>query len=334
LVAFAATFILSCAAISRFLPFPEVPVVRTKLSHFAAHRDDYDTLFLGSSHFYFQVIPSVFDSVTAGAGHPTRSFNAGIAGLRPPEDGYLLDRFLALSPRNLRHVFIELAILRTRLDNVDSRRAAYWHDWRRMRMIWRATMTESRKKNLSDGPGALRGRLGDLLVHLLLFLRRETNVGRGEIVTARFAASRSAQSPKRDLGTALDGFIPTNLPQVMQGEMVSRYERELAERRREPARKHFGDSISQEALYRMINAVEKAGAIPVLVVPPTTDRKNFRPVDNESRLIILDFCDLEKFPELYEPGHRLDLSHLNTAGAEIFSRLLGERFLEETARPR
>jgi hypothetical protein len=334
LLAFAATFILSCAAIGRFLPFPDVPVVRTKVAHFAAHHDDYDTLFLGSSHFYYQVIPSVFDTLTAGSGHPTRSFNAGIAGLRPPEDGYLLDRFLALSRGNLRHVFFELAILRTRLDNADSRRAVYWHDWRRMRMIWRATMSELGKKNLSDGIGPVRERLCNLLVHLLLFLRHETNVGRGEIVTARFTALRPAQSANADLGAALDGWIPTNLPEVMQGEMLSRYEREVAERRRQPARKYFGDSISQEALYRMVDAIEKVGAIPVLVVPPTTDTKNFRPIGGGSRFIILDFCDLETFPELYEPGHRLDLTHLNTAGARIFSRLLGKRFLEETARPR
>jgi hypothetical protein len=333
-VAFAGTFILTSAGIGWLLPFPDVPVVQTKLAHFAAHREQYDTLFLGSSHFYFQIIPSVFDAVTAGSAQPTHSFNAGIAGLRPPEDGYLLERILELSAGNLRHVFVELAVLRPRVDNAETRRATYWHDWRRMRMIWRATMTELGKKNLSEGVGPLRERLSDLLVHLLLFLRHETNVGRGEIVTARFTASRPAQTANADLGAALDGWIPTNLPEIMQGEMLSRYERELAERRRQPARKYFGDSISQEALYRMVNAVEKVGAIPVLVVPPTTDTKNFRPIGGESRFIVLDFCDLEKFPELYEPGHRLDLTHLNTAGAHIFSRLLGQRFLEEMARTR
>jgi hypothetical protein len=95
---FSATFIISCLAIGRSLPFPDVPVVRSKLAHFAAHRDEYDTLFLGSSHFYYQIIPSLFDGVAAENGYPTRSFNAGIAGMRPPEDGYLLERFSLFPP--------------------------------------------------------------------------------------------------------------------------------------------------------------------------------------------------------------------------------------------
>jgi hypothetical protein len=100
LLTFGATFILSCAAIGRFLPFPDVPVVRTKFAHFAAHRDDYDTLFLGSSHFYYQVIPSVFDTLTAGSEHPTRSFNAGFAGLRPRVPALALCTTMLTPPAN------------------------------------------------------------------------------------------------------------------------------------------------------------------------------------------------------------------------------------------
>jgi len=331
---FSATFIISCIAIGRSLPFPDVPVVRSKLAHFAAHRDEYDTLFLGSSHFYYQIIPSLFDGVAAENGYPTRSFNAGIAGMRPPEDGYLLERFLSLSPRNLRHVFIELAILRTRVENAGSRRAVYWHDWRRMQMIWRSATAQLRKKSFKDGVEPTGEWLSEVLTHLLLFLQRATNLGRGEIITARLGGSRFVQNPAADLGAALDGWIPSNRPETMQSEMLSRYQRDLAERERRPARKYEGDRVSQQALSQVIADIEKAGAVPVLVVPPTTDSKNFRPAPVGSRAIVLDFCDLERFPELFEPSHRLDLTHVNTAGAQVFTRLLARRFVEESAQRR
>jgi hypothetical protein len=325
------SFALVCVALGCLLPFPDVPVVRTKFAHLATHPGEYDTLFLGSSHVYYQIIPSVFDEWTARDGRPTHAFNAGIAGLRPPEDGYVLDRILELQGKKLRYVFIELAILRTRLAYERTRRAVYWHDWPRMSLIWRATIAQLRGKSGRVSVNDLRGPLGDLLAHLLLFVRRETNVGRGEIFASRWNGPVSDETPKSAMGANLDGWLPTNLPQIMKGEQLARYEEELAERRRQPARKHFGDAISQEAAERMISAVEKVGAVPVLIIPPTTDRKNFLPRRGRFDPIVLDFCSVEKFPELYEPGRRLDESHLNTAGAQLFTRLLAQEFLKETS---
>ena len=70
---------------SSAFPFPEIPNVHAKFTRFSTHPNDYDTLFVGSSRINYQVIPASFDEFARAAGLPTKSYNAGIAGMRAPE---------------------------------------------------------------------------------------------------------------------------------------------------------------------------------------------------------------------------------------------------------
>ena len=56
-----AALALSCALLGRSLPFPQVLIVRDKIEHLARHGDDYDVIFIGSSHIQSQVLPSVLN---------------------------------------------------------------------------------------------------------------------------------------------------------------------------------------------------------------------------------------------------------------------------------
>ena len=87
-------FLVTCIVLRAVLPFPEIDGgVSQKFRFFAAHKDEFDTLFIGSSRIYFQISPAVFDRVTRESGMPTHSFNFGIGGMYLPETGYLLNRF-------------------------------------------------------------------------------------------------------------------------------------------------------------------------------------------------------------------------------------------------
>ena len=132
-------FLLTCMGLHAVLPFPEITAVSQKLRFFAAHKDEFDTLFIGSSRFYFQISPAIFDGVLRESGSPTRSFNFGIGGMNLPESAYLLEQVLNTKPRKLRWVFIELGELQTNWPpEVElSRRALYWHDWRRTSLVLR-----------------------------------------------------------------------------------------------------------------------------------------------------------------------------------------------------
>src|ERR1051326_176735 len=103
-----ASFCVSAFALHSLLPLPEVAGVSSKLRFLAAHRGEYDTIFLGSSRVYHGVSPAAFDAAMAPAGGRAHSYNLGIDGMLPPETFYVIDQLLAAKPRGLRRIFIEL----------------------------------------------------------------------------------------------------------------------------------------------------------------------------------------------------------------------------------
>ncbi len=94
-------------AIGRRLPFPNVPDLAARLHYYEKHRDQYDTLFIGSSRFRHQVMPEAFDAEANAEGVATRSINIGYAGMWLPESYYFLRQFLALKSTHLKWVVIE-----------------------------------------------------------------------------------------------------------------------------------------------------------------------------------------------------------------------------------
>ena len=338
LAVFAAVFGTVCHFIHEALPFPDVPIVRQKLERFTARPDDFDTIFVGSSRIHYQVIPPVFDELAAEAGLPASSYNAGVAGMRPAEDGYFLDLLLERPPENLRWVFIELAGLRLPIgeEKRETVRALYWHDWPRLSLLFQRAMVlkpvkSGKRRKLRQTIDELSEPMGHFLDHLALFVRNQTNFGRGTILTTRLLTGTPARRAQADAPPdPRAGWIPTGRPEVMEGAALADYERALADRRAEPPRKDLGDPASQKALERMIARIEKLGATAVLVVPPTTGKKNFYPLpERERKTIVLDFSDIARFPDLYENANRLDTDHVNTAGADVFTRVLVRRWVEE-----
>ncbi|MDB6148969.1 MAG: hypothetical protein JWQ44_417 [Chthoniobacter sp.] len=339
LLLFAIAFCIVCALIGKALPFPEIPIVSQKLLQMEERHDDYDTLFIGSSRIHYQVIPTLFDRLAAEQGFPTRSFNAGVAGMRPPEDGYFLDRILQKPPKNLRWVFIELASIRLNVgeEKKQTMRAQYWHDWPRLTMLWRRATTlkpvSKKKDTWKRAAKELAESMGEFLDHLELFVRHQTNFGRGTILTSRLLSKARPAKPRRlvgALGENFAGWIPTGRPEEMIPENRATYDQELAERRAQPAVRDLADPVSQQALETMIAKVERLGATAILVVPPTTNKRNFFPrPEREQRSIVLDFGELDRHPELFTHENRLDSDHVNTAGAHVFTRILVQRWVEE-----
>lgn len=336
-LAFILAFVVACVVIRSLFPFPEVPIVRAKLLHFREHANDYDTLFVGSSRIQYQVIPSSFDELTAAGGMPTKSFNAGVAGMRPPEDSYFFDHLLAAGPQRLRWVFIELGNIRPDIaeDRRGTMRAQYWHDWPRLWLLWqRVTHLKptTKSRSLERIWRELREPLAEFPQHVELFVREMSNLGRGDFLTRQLVREPGdwrSEIPEY-LGSDLAGWTETGRGEKMPPAILAKFEKERAERLTQPAVRDLGDPVSQEALEAMVEKVERLGATPVLIVAPITGKKNFFPTpERAQRTIVLDFSDPKRFPELYETGNRLDTDHLNTAGSRVFTRLIAERWLEE-----
>ena len=225
MLAFAAAFALGCAAIGWRLPFPDVQIARARIEHLAAQHDDYDTLLLGSSRIAYQIIPSLFDAEMAAHAAPTRTFNAAVAGVSPPEDAYLLETILRHPPKDLRWVVLELAVMRTSVDRTRGTvRSVYWHDWERTRLVMHrlfASRWDAKKRSWKQ----LRVRLVEewpvLIEHAQLCAQRATNLGRGSLFTDRLLRPDA----RRDAGgVGAAGWQPTTRPETMSGRELEDYE--------------------------------------------------------------------------------------------------------------
>lgn|GEM_PF-339116 len=337
---FLAMLTLSCVVLNRRLPYPDIPTAGEKIRYLALHGRQYDTLFTGSSRVNFQILPSIFDQTLAARHKPSKSFNAGILGMRPPEQGFYLEQVLRQPHDGLRWVFIELTSLeaRTPKSRTGSARFAYWHDGRRMGLLWTWCQGEwaaLRAASTTEHPASMAERWEPLSVwlgHVPPFLRRSANLGRASYLAEQWVLSASERAKQRNkwraLGKDRDGWMPSGSPEVMNDQDRAAYQESYEARLAQPAR-HFHDPGSDAATRAMLEAVVHSGATPIFFVPPmTTEKIYYPPADLAGNMIIWDFSDPRRYPELFEAKYHLDPIHLNTAGSELFTRILAQQFAE------
>ena len=251
------------------------------------------------------------------AGLPTRTFNFGINGMVPPEDGYVLERLLVARPRHLKWVFIELEELETRRipETEGTRRSLYWHDLKRTSLVIRAIL---------DGGGFWEAR--DLLLfHGALFVKNFTNLGRKIDFSEWMSRLWKEEALSKKLGRDHDGYVP--LSREMPAAEALVYETELKNAVAESGSK-FVSASAEHAYRQAAQEVRRAGAIPIFLITPLTMqiKLGFRP---ESGIAgnVMSFNDARAHPQLYRTEMRLDGSHLNSVAAEEFTRLVAENFL-------
>lgn len=331
---FGAAFVASALVIGPRLPFPDVPEAGDKHAYFARHGSRFDAVFLGSSRVEMQIAPSVFHQRTAELGQPLTAFNAGVSAMRPPEDAYFFDHLARCPHERLRWVFIELQPVRLEPDTMrrEGGRLAYWHDWERSVVLWHCFAAEwqrvktwaAQKKQRGKSRGERLAKfgepLGHYLEHLRLSLQRAVHLGDAVPPLAR-AALRAAVPPS----TAEDGWV--KMPDVIAGASLADYERSYAERLETPQVPKPGNPAGALALRLLLEKVTRLGAVPVLLIPPTTAPSRFEPPpDIRASCLVLDFSNPREYPELFTIENRLDGEHLSATGAHIFTRLVAERF--------
>ena len=274
-------FVLTCLFIEHLLP-EELPwLVREKVTYLAAHGNEYDALFLGSSRVAVQIIPALFDRTAAEQGLAIKSFNAGISGMYPPQDAYVLDRILEAKPARLRWVFVELQPLAIELPPTPTAILWSWCIGTTGRDSASSAGDWPRPRSAAIGGTGCRTRvpiccLPELGGHALLFARRFANAGRGSLLFQRWVSHEQAPP----LNWALPGResrwleVPENAP-AMDEKARASVEEELAKRRRIPPVKDDQDTATQKALDVMVMKIQRAGATPILLVPPNAGRASY-----------------------------------------------------------
>ena len=341
-------FVATCLLLHALLPFPEVPEVAAKLRFFIRHKDEFDAVFIGSSHIYRHVVPETFDRTAADGGMPTRSFNFGIPGMHPPESFYILDQILRAKPSRLKWVFIELEEAyplsrraresahrpRTRTarrlnENQGTRRFLYWHN---PALTWMAV----RKSVNADGRRAwwrnawfvLRSKT--VRLHLAVCLKNLANIGAAQDFEENATDSSESKS-EQDQWAQQRGFEPR--PEKMPSSDFSLYREEIAKYVAKNEQRLL-DPISEAGYREFAQRIRDHGANAIFVVPPLVDQSDLRFRDEAgvgARVLAFNKADL--YPALYDPRVHADREHLTLEGAQTFTRLLAERFIGEVALP-
>ncbi len=331
-------FLITCIGLRAVLPFPKIDGgVSQKFRFFAAHKDEFDTLFIGSSRIYFQISPAVFDRVTHESGQPTHSFNFGIGGMYLPETAYLLEQILNLKPRNLKWVFIEYDELQTKWspENQTSRRALYWADWKRTSLLLRKLTDAGTTPVWLPNPA----KLGEVMLpqnddkstgSLLTFYagqfeKNYTNVARAADVLDYFLSHDTKERRASYLGAASDGYVTR--PNRMSPSQAAAYERGLATAVAQSSTRSLSP-YALEAYRQCAQEVRNIGATPIFLITPSTTQINIATESTGIPGVVMAFNNPRTYPNLYRSSVRRDGQHLTKSGADEFTRLVAANFVE------
>ncbi len=314
-----------------WLPSAETPAyVRERLTHLAAHGNEYDAIFIGSSRIENHLMPAVFDRLVGARGLPMKSFNAGVHGMGTPEDSWMLGRILALRPARLRWVFLEIDFFQTGIKDGErgTLRSVAWHDWPRFWSLCRRLAAPTGHLSFRDQLAEVFERPRDFIGHLSTFGQRTTQLGRGALL---FQDWRGAAEPEpveaSKLGPGGDGWEPADSADAGDRKKAKRFTGYTGGR--DLPKPDEADRVSQAVLGEAIAKIVRAGAVPVLVIPPRVRVWYFVPsAENARHAAVINLCDPAAYPQLYAPENRIDSSHLNAAGAEILTRIVADRFVQ------
>jgi len=333
-----AAFLITCIGLRAILPFPEIDGgVSQKFRFFAAHKDEFDTLFIGSSRIYFQISPAVFDRVTRESGLPTHSFNFGIGGMYLPETAYLLEQILNLKPRNLKWVFIEYDEMQTKWspENQTSRRALYWADWKRVSLLLRKLTDAGTAPLWLPNPAKLREIMlpqnddkstGSLLTFYAgQFEKNYTNVARAADVLDYFLSRDTKERRASYLGAASDGYVTK--PNRMSPTQTAAYERLLAAAMAQAGTRPLSP-YAVEAYRQCAQEVRNIGATPIFLITPSTTQINMVTERSGALGVVMAFNNPRTYPNLYRSSVRRDGQHLTKSGADEFTRIVAANFVE------
>lgn len=301
---------------------PEMGPLTDKLRYFAAHKDDYDVVFVGSSRVERGVVPPLFDAELTARGRALRSFNFGVAGMEAHEANALVRRVLALAPARLRWVVVEVDGWDPALDpeNRFKRRAVFWHD---AAETWSALSSTA----ALAAPVAVCADLA--ATHLLHFAARSLALGRGpDAVRSLLGSAAPASSPEL---ARWQGFEPYSETSYRYNPLRRRFLDRLDEYR-EAVRRLEDDAgaaaspADVAAVRAQVAMILGAGRRPVYLVPPSPRAVPRLAGDVPA---LLAFNRPRDYGELFAVERRFDREHLTQEGAERFTRLLAARFAAE-----
>lgn len=325
----AASFLGVATLVRATVPWPDPILLRPKMTAFERVKDDVEVVIIGSSRSFRGIDPVALDDRLAERGHPLRTWNLAMGGMRRHEAAGLLRRVLALEPARLRLVVVEWGPWEATFDaprNVWTDRSVFWHDGVGTRLAVAGALEE-------ETPWSER--LTAAGTHVALFLHRLSSYGRALDV---FAARTGADGPTNRLQARVvrdmirrRGYRAHGV--VSPAPHAPGFLAELDEWAAEVARIDRENDISiatapaaARALDVQLEAIRAAGAEAIFITGPGAEATpEAHSLARAGRLeLFFPLNSPSRHPVLYENERHFERLHLNDAGAEAASRLLAD----------
>lgn len=310
---------------------------RQKIVHLQSQVADVDTLFVGSSRFYYGIRPELFDARMAQLGAPTKSFNAALSGLRQVDHDEVVEWILRHRSPTLKRVIIELHSWRQQI------RSGYWFTDQEIELHTPRSFLPRMQAVLTDDHGLWNKvtETGFVVAHTL------TNalcIGQAARILAERVLVASGQPLPKIYPVGNGGW--RDVDAEGQGPMIQEHEEFLRNTQRWD--RQLGSKIDDLApgwlsgpavpwlLREQVARLRAAGIEPIYVVMPswTQDyfgRRHVFAYRQGARVLELDA--VADNPALFVRDYWYDASHLNSSGAEAFTPWLAERLAASLALP-
>ncbi|HET6879894.1 MAG TPA: hypothetical protein VFI31_07055 [Pirellulales bacterium] len=330
LAGFAITMLVLPLAIGWWSGPPRSAALEAKWDAFASRADEFDVVFIGTSHVERHIDPRVVDRTLFELGSELRSYNFGLPKMSMLEGAELIERISRLRPRRLKLVVLEPTLYLYDADNWSTDRAMAEHDWQGTMLAARLTWaSETRRQS------TVWGKLKCITPHVLSFVCRSFGLRSADRLlddancetpqSAFFQAGRCDPLPPLD---AAAGFRP--LPVNDHAADASGW-RERFARFMEFEPDWSGVSLSDVELAYfdcLLERIRQIGAEPVLLLGPKVKRDSHTAAVYTSHrqhcidAALIDHLRGHSDTDLYQLPYWHDFDHLNADGAALFSRQL------------
>jgi len=277
-----------------------------------AERRTCSVLFVGPSYVEAQIVPEAFNREAERIGLRARACKYGAAGMRAFELRLLLERLLSHDWPALEHVVIDITLgerVDFEPDNWLKPRLVEWHT--RESIPWLFAYYERR------GPLPFGESAALLWAHAKHLAAHHGQIGEGVErlgsldLLERHRRKAELEPPRNGSGRARGRAYGEAYERLLAAKIEER-------RRRGPK---YGDSEWALELRSLVRARDKEAFFLIApVLYPSKVPK--RAVRGRDRLVVLDFNDPIRFPELYEESARGNTSHLRGRGKVLYSELL------------
>ena len=304
-------------------------IAYAKETFWESHKDNYNTVFIGTSRVYRQCNATLFDSLT---NHETKSFNFGIDGISASEEYYYLDKILCADNGKLKYVFLEwcdVDVIAPK--NLHTRDQKYWYDF----SSWWFTVGSILQSNYT-----LEEKMTGALYNTVSFFE---NLLKFDLLHEVWKF-RKTQPNELFLGENSDGFVAMDDMKVNKDFGLSLRKEFLSDTTINQTRKAvsietFKDNAQQKFipahynhLMAIISRLQAKGIQVFVVLAPRMKEmqyKNtvpgFKKMDNSMKI---NLADASHNPEFYQWDLAFDAGHVNKAGATILTRKLADAFVQ------